>query len=230
MKILNLILILSIFFSCNNSKKEIRTQIITVPEQTQSEITNERLELIPEPDKEERLKWEKKNKELLESCFLQNPDSSVAGICIDNTKSTLKVLGKDTKLGGDWTYRNLNKDKSQFLNLTIYPGSYYNQVSLFEVGYTNEILKGDRFLENVEFSTEKGIKLGMTNFELIEIFGECYKVNIKTKDSLKISYRIELPQDTKNEYLSKHNMPIYYADYDFVRNKLNRFEFGFEYP
>ena len=226
MRILTAISIIIIFFSCNNTKKETPSET----ELIQTEVKNERLELLPEPDKEERLKWEKKNKELLESCFLQNPDSSVAGISIDDTKSTLSVLGNDTKLGGDWTYRNLNKDKSQFLNLTVYPGSYYNQISLFEVGYTNEILKEDKFLEKMDFRTEKGIKLGMTQLELFQIFGECYQVNLKTTDTLNITYRIELPQDTKNKYLSKHNMPIYYAEYDFVKNKLNRFEFGFEYP
>jgi len=226
MRTLTVLSILILFFSCNNSKKE--TQVKTEP--IQAEIKNERLELIPEPDKEERLKWEKKNKELFESCFLQNPDSSVAGINIDDVESTIKVLGKETKLGGDWTYRNLNKDKSQFLNLTVYPGSYYNQISLFEVGYTNKILKRDRFLENIDFRTEKGIKLGMSKSEIIEIFGDCYTVNLKTSDTLNIAYRIELPQDSKNEYLSKHNMPIYYAEYDFIKSKLNRFEFGFEYP
>lgn len=191
---------------------------------------NPRLELIPEPDKADRLGWEKQQKALLSKCYLENPDSSVNEISIKNAISTEKVLGKETKLGGEWTYRNLNSDKSKFLKLTVHPGDYYNQVSIFEVGYSTEILKGDRFLSFNDFQTEKGIKLGLTKDEIIKTFGNCYEIRNSTTVGLKLVYRIELPQDTKNNFLSNQNMPIYYAEYEFEKDKLIRYEFGFEYP
>jgi len=47
----------------------------------------------------------------------------------------MEILGSDIKMGGDGRFRFLTKDKSQYLNLTVHPASYLNQVSIFEVGY-----------------------------------------------------------------------------------------------
>jgi hypothetical protein len=222
------ILILLSLISCQSNRDKKNAIDKTIEVETVEE--NPRLELIPEPNKEERLEWEKQRKALLSKCYLENPDSSVNGISIRNAISTEKVLGKETKLGGDWTYRNLNLDKSKFLNLTVHSGDYYNQVSIFEVGYSTEILKGDKFLSYDDFQTEKGIKLGLTKDEIIKTFGNCYETRDSTMIGIKLVYRIELPQDTKNNFLSNQNMPIYYAEYEFEKDKLIRYEFGFEYP
>lgn len=228
MKQIIYILTIFTFTSCQNNGD---SKIINV-KSSEVEIIedNPRLELIPEPDKEERLEWEQKQKELLSKCFLENPDSSVIGISIRNANSIESVLGKETKLDGDRTYRNLNSDKSKYLNLTVYPGDYFNQVSVFEVGYSEQILKGDRFLDYDNFKTEKGIKLGLTKTEIIGVFGNCHKVKDSTDESVTLVYKIELPQDTKTNFLSNQNMPVYFAEYEFKKDTLIRYEFGFEYP
>jgi len=172
----------------------------------------------------------KSTKSSLKDCFLQVPDSTVNGIIIVNAKSILSVLGKETLLNDEIKYRYLTKDKKEYLNLSIYPGSFNNQVSVFEVGYSKQILKEDNITESTIFQTEKGIKLGVSLQEITKRLGKCYKILNSTDSLLKIIYKIETPQKTKDDFLNRYNMPVYYAEYDFINNKLNRFEFGFEYP
>ena len=112
----------------------------------------------------------------------------------------------------------------------MHPGDGYNEVSIFEVGCSNKISKGDNFLNYDNFTTEKGIKLGLTKNQIVAAFGNCYHTKDRIELGIKTIYRIELPQDTKNDFLTNQNMPIYYVEYQFKKDKLIRFEFGFEYP
>lgn len=81
---------------------------------------------------------ENKEEELSNNCFFRQPDTSVIGICIWNPRSTENVLGEDITMSGDGTYGFISKDGLQYINLTVHPASYLNQISIFEVGYVQD--------------------------------------------------------------------------------------------
>ena len=211
------ILTISLLTSCNSS-------------QTKPIDKADRLELVPEPDKALRGEY-KKTKEISQTtCVFSNPDTSVAGIKIRNADSTLNILGKQTKLEGDSTHVFYSSDKMQKLLLTVHPGDYYSQVSIFNISYSDNSKQNFRQLNVKGFETEKGIKLGISRREIIGKLGTCYVVKDSTKTSIELIYRLELPNDSKTRLLKSNNMPIYYATYRLTNDKLKNIEFGFEYP
>lgn len=211
------ILTISLLTNCNNSENK------TV------EKTN-RMELVPEPDKALREEYEKLNELSQTTCVFSDPDTSVAGIKIRNVESTLNIIGKQTKLEGDSTHIFYSSDKKQKLELTVHPGDYYSQVSIFNISYSDNSKQYFRQINLREFETEKRIKLGISKREIIEKLGTCYIVKDSTKNGITLNYRLELPTDSKTKLLKSNNMPIYYATYRLTNDKLENIEFGFEYP
>ncbi|WP_417940985.1 hypothetical protein [Flavobacterium sp. RS13.1] len=210
------ILTIILLTNCNNSKNK------TVEK-------SDRIELVPEADKEIREEYEKqKGKQL--SCVFSEPDTSVVGIKIRNAESTLNILGKKTKLEGDSTHVFYSNDKKQKLGLTVHPGDSYSEVSIFNISYADKSKLNLRQINSEEFKTEKGIKLGISKRQIIEKLGTCYVVKDISKNSIELNYRLELPNDSKTKILKTNNMPIYYASYKLTNDKLENIEFGFEYP
>ncbi len=203
--------------NCNNSENK------TVDK-------TERMELVPEPDKALKEEYEKQNELSQTTCVFSDPDTSVAGIKIRNAESTIKVIGKQTKLEGDSTHVFYSSDKKQKLRLTVHPGDYYSQVSIFKIFYSDNLKQNLRQINSKEFESEKGIKLGISKRDIIEKLGTCYVPNDSTKNSITLKYRIELPNDSKSKLLTTNKMPIYYATYKLANDKLESIEFGFEYP
>ena len=211
------ILTILLLTNCNNS-------------QTKSVDKNERIELVPEPDKELREEYENQQELNKSKCAFVDPDTSVVGIKIENIESTLKILGKQTKLEGDSTHFFYSNDKKQKLGLTVHPGSYYSQVSIFNISYSDNSNQNFRQINTKEFKTEKEIKLGISKKEILEKLGNCYTAKDSTKNSIELNYKIELPNDSKTKLLTNNNMPVYYAIYRLTNDKLENIEFGFEYP
>jgi hypothetical protein len=211
------ILSMSLLTNCNNSK-------------TKSADRNDRNELVSKQEKILRAEYKKEQEYSKLNCAFIDPDTSVAGIKISNTESTLSILGKQTKLEGDSTHVFYLSDKKQKLQLTVHPGSYYSQVSIFNISYSEISNQNARQIKTREFETEKGIKLGISKKEIIEKLGNCYLAKDSTKNSIELNYRIELPYDSKTKLLTTNNMPIYYATYKLKNDKLKNIEFGFEYP
>lgn len=112
--------------------------------------------------------------------------------------------------------------------MTVHPGDYYSQVSIFKVGYTLKSKPTYRKTNIDSFKTEKGIRLGMLKEEVVRKLGQCYSSSTR-KGVEVIVYRIENHRDSKTKLLERNNMPIYYANYTFKRDKLIMFEFGFGY-
>ncbi|MGL3001375.1 hypothetical protein [Flavobacterium sp. RSSB_23] len=210
------ILTITILTNCNNSNNK-------------PVDNSDRLELVPESDKEIREENEKQKEKQL-SCTFSEPDTSVVGIKIRNAESILNILGEKTKLEGDSTYILYSNDKKQKLELTIHPGESYNQVSIFNISYTYKSNLKLRQIKSKEFETEKGIKLGISKRQIIEKLGNCYIVKDSSKNSIELNYRLELPNDSKTKILKTNNLPIYYASYKLTNDKLESIEFGFEYP
>lgn len=90
-----------------------------------------------------------------------------------------------------------------------------NQFSQFKVGYNSSGIKSNYKIEDKVFVTGKGIKLGITEFELVELLG--HPITKETKDGL-----------TKYSY--KQINGLYFGQYWFNRGKLEKFWFGEEYP
>jgi hypothetical protein len=216
-RIILAILTISFLTNCNNSENK-------------KAIKNDRMELVPEPDKELREEYELQSKLSKQACEFSNPDTSVFGIKIRNIESTKNILGKQTKLKSDSTHVFYSSDKKQILELKVHPGDSHNQVSIFKIFYTDNTKQNLRQLNSKIFETEKGIKLGITKTEIIEKLGKCYKIKDSTKNDISLNYRLELPNDSKTKLLKNNNMPIYYAIYRLTNNKLKNIEFGFEYP
>ncbi len=216
-KIFSFIFTFLIFVSCNNTING------TVDK-------NDRIELVPEPDKGERLKYEAIEVLKKSNCFLINPDTSVCGIKIRNFESATTIIGNKNQIDSINQYHFYSKFNREILTLTQHSGDAKNQISIFKVEYSNKINFDYKQLLIDTFKTEKGIKLGMNKKQIIEKLGSCYAALDSTKDYLELYYIIALLKDSKSEVLRQYNMPTYFASYKFWDNKLETFEFGFEYP
>ena len=183
----------------------------------------------PEPDKDLREKYEAEKKTIATACVFDNPDTSISTIKLRDAESARKVL-KVTRLQGDTTNYFYNRDNNEELGVTVHPGDYNSQVSIFQVKYADKSKTKRTLLPLDRFETEKGIVLGLTRQDVVERLGHCYNSIDSTTNSITINYRLESRQDSKTKLLQRQNMPIYYATYKFGNNKLVMFEFGFEYP
>ena len=121
-----------------------------------------------------------------------------------------------------------NKDESQYLRLVFFPGSAKNSFGFFEVGEMTERQRNEKPVSTsfAVFRSESGIALGMSKDQLTAIKGNNYQV---TMGNSKVTLRFTI-SDSVNVFLRRYNMPLYRAEYSFVRNKLICFSFGFEYP
>ena len=214
---LPLLLVALLLTNCNNS-------------QTKTVEKNDRLELVPEPDKQERLLGEAIYRLKNLNCDFLEPDTSLSGITLRNSISSDKIIGTDNKTDESEQYHFYSTMDNETLTLTQHPGDVKNQISIFSVAFSDKADHGYKQLKIETFQTEKGIKLGLTKEQVIGKLGSCYTVVDSTKDCIELYYRIENPKDSRTKFLENNTMPVYYAAYTFCENKLRYYEFGFEYP
>ena len=177
-----------------------------------------RLELVPEPDKDLREEYEKQQVLKKTGCIFSSSDYTLAGIELRNAASTVRVLGKDIQLAGDSTHLFYSANRKQLLALTVFAGDYLNQVSAFLVSYAPNSKQAYPKMETLDFVTEQGIRLGISKKELTRKLGRCYTVKDSTASTITLNYRIE------------QDMPVYFARYQFRNDRLEVMGFGFEYP
>lgn len=186
-------------------------------------------ELVPEPDKAERLRYEAIEKLRNSDCIVLSPDTSVLSLILREAGSGKRFIG-DYKPGQREEYRYYSKNYQQELTLKQHPGDAEYQISVITVRQSRKEDYGYRRLDVDTISTGKGIMIGMSKEELIRRLGTCYAVPDSSNEYIELYYRIESPKDSESHLLARHNMPVYYASYKFRKNWLERFEFGFEYP
>lgn len=216
-RILTLLLVAFLLTNCSDSH-------------TKTADKNEKIELIPEPDKHERLLGEAIEKLKKSNCEFFEPDTSLCGITLRNAKSADKIIGTDNKTDGREQYHFYSLMDAEKLTLTQHSGDGKNQISVFSVSYSDKADHGYKQLNFETFETEKGIKIGLTKKQVVEKLGTCYSVVDSTEDCIELYYRIENPKDSRTRILKSNNMPVYYATYTFCKDKLRYYEFGFEYP
>lgn len=220
LKLLRTFLIfISLFFllpKCNNS--DLKTK------------KSDRFELIPEPDKHQRLLGEAIQRLRTLNCDFFEPDTSLNGITLRNPKSVEKIIDLNLTPDEKGQYLFYSRSGSETLTLTQYPGDIKNSISLLSVSYSDKAFHGYKEIDVVSFETEKGIKLGLSKEKVIEKLGNCYAVVDSAKNYFQLYYRLEAPKDSKTGILATNNMTAYFAMCAFFNNKLGFYEFGFEYP
>ena len=155
------------------------------------------------------------------------PDISVNDIKLSDT--TAVVLGySDLKYNVIEDKEELpyviftNENKTEILKLYLFYGTKKNEFYQAEISpYDKKIVPNPTKYAN--FSTESGIKLGISKKDLIKIKGNNF---VETNHVL----RYEISDYEKSHFLEKYNMPIYFAEYTFDQDKLSKIYFGFEYP
>jgi hypothetical protein len=190
---------------------------------------SDRLEL-PEPDKDQRIRQEAFKKLRLSGCQFSNPDTSLSGIKLRNIESAASILDESDKTDSLGQYRFYSKMDRETLILTQLPGDGKHQISIFRVEFSDKADYGYRQIPVDTFKTGKGIKLGMTKKDIVDRLGSCYAALDSTNGYIELYYRIETPNDSKTRILNSNNMPVYYASYKLWKDRLENFEFGFEYP
>jgi hypothetical protein len=163
-------------------------------------------------------------------CRFNKPDTSVFKIHLLDSKSSIRVIGEKYALIEDdveLPHVDFNSSNNQqVLTLYFHYGGVKNEFAEFQVAENTEHLK-NKTLNISEFKTGNKIELGISKTQLIKILGNCFETR-KSNDKEILKYKID---DFKNsDFLKSYNYPIYYADYEFAKNRLIRFRFGFQYP
>ena len=115
-----------------------------------------------------------------------------------------------------------NENKTEILKLYLFYGAKRNEFYQVEISpYDKKTISNPTKYKN--FSTESGIKLGISKKDLIKIKGNNF---VETNHVL----RYEISDYEKSHFLEKYNLPIYFAEYTFDQDKLSKIYFGFEYP
>ena len=107
-----------------------------------------------------------------------------------------------------------------------YGGDMNSQISIFKVEYSDKADHGYKQLPIDTLFTEKGIRLGLTQDEVIKKLGTCHTTLYNGKNYVELYYLIERPQDSRTGLLKRQNMYMYFASYQFRNNKLETIEFG----
>jgi hypothetical protein len=165
------------------------------------------------------------------------PDTSINNkISLENPTSIKKLFGNQLPVVNDINLAAkgfkvcvLNKSENEYLKMNSFPGGVINAVDHFEIGYviflSNDINK--KKSDFLSFATENGIRLGISKEEIIRIKGNKYSV-IKDKEAY--TFRYVLDNFEKSSFLKRYNMPVYYEEFRLEKDKLVKFNFGFEYP
>jgi hypothetical protein len=210
MKRLTLIIGLLILISCSNRTSQ-----------------NGQRELLPDHEKYIHSGFSEKQ-DSIKLGF--KPDTTIGQISLISSRNVDKYLGEDImdRLSEDGLPNSnvLSSDKKQHLTFYFHPGGVKKEFSEFKVEYSNKEVLDNKVVTDKEFVTESKVKLGMTIDGLRAIKGE--PDSVTNKETKILHYRIT---DFKNsQFLQKYNMPVYYADYEFMNEYLIKFKFGFEYP
>jgi hypothetical protein len=154
-------------------------------------------------------------------------DTSVNKFVLLNSISIKQNIGDQTgKLIEDEKATRIqftNSDRREVLTIYHLDGANANSFNQFEVRKATGIEKSMPSIRDKTFVTESGIRLGMTQQQLIAIKGRG-AMNKHKNGVISIQYKVT---DKTSDLLKRYNMPIYQAIYYFTSNKLVKFTFGF---
>jgi len=162
------------------------------------------------------------------------PDTTINQINLEDSRSIIKKLKADTSViteivkESPWRLQLRNKFGNQLLTLFFHPGNSTWAFSEFKVQILSQEVNMEKMikLNDNEFITEKGIKLGLSKSELIRKMGR--PTNTKIENGFEIiEYRII---DPNSMMLKKYNQAEYFAIYKLKNDRIIEFHFGFVMP
>jgi hypothetical protein len=160
-------------------------------------------------------------------------DISVSGILLSNSESTRQILvnpPRPTEMDDDFPVIQIcNSNNTEILTLVFHHGDTKDSFNEFRIQNISKVLTGCIIPPKVisRFVTGKGIHLGISKEELIKILGPSFT---EDKEDNTITIRYKIDNFNKSSFLKKYNLPVYFGHYHFLKGKLAKFEFGFEYP
>ena len=163
-------------------------------------------------------------------CTFSNPDTSLSKVRLRDSESTTMIITVKDKIDDNDEYHYYSTMARETLTMTQHPGDGKYQISIFKVQYSDKADHDYRKLNIDAFETEKGVRLGLNKKQIIERLGSCYVAKDSSNNYIELYYRLETPDDSRTKILANNNMPIYYASYKLWDDKLEKFEFGFDYP
>lgn len=211
---LNLVFIVFVLFFCG-CKKSSKTSTQEFP---------------PNPDHIEQEKYDAIQILKSKKCLIENPDISINGIELRVDETANKIISENITLNQNNDYVFTNGTIGNKITLTQFEGDSKNQFSKILVEEKN-LNKEKIVSKNIGIiQTNNGIKLGISKEELVSKLGKCYVPIESTKNGIQLYYYFETHPNSKENILTKNNLPAYSATYTFWKNKLVAFQFGFEYP
>ena len=122
----------------------------------------------------------------------------------------------------------LNKAENQTLTLIFHPGNWTNAFSEFKIQYADTYKEKSKAirLEDKEFKTGNGIKLGTIKIDLLKFMGRPTTIK-KDKGMETIEYRTS---DPNSKILKTYGQAEYFAVYKLKDERIIEFHFGFIYP
>jgi hypothetical protein len=166
-------------------------------------------------------------------------DLSVAGIKLNDAKSSRAVLGREISSSTDPALIEdntemphafaVNKAGTQVLTLYFHYGGEVMAFSEFKVSLASEtklVVKPIKLTGVATFVTGKGLKLGLSEAQLIKILGPPQERS-SVSGAVILDYRINDPEAGE---LLNYSADLYYGTYTFKAGKLTEFRFGFHYP
>jgi hypothetical protein len=159
-------------------------------------------------------------------------DKSVNGIKLLDPASYISVLGKGIRFykSENIVYtQHYNSTGDEMLTIISSPKNKFCATKFRVAKLDKKFLMKRNVMQDItKFSTEKGIYLGMTPMEVLEILGDQYDKEIREDGVAIYRYKktnIEI-DILKNDSLSDEYKE-YKSVYHFYRNKLVEFIFGF---
>jgi hypothetical protein len=173
------------------------------------------------------------------ACRQIKAESDIVGIRISDEKSSARVLGRwedlrseqeKTHEGADADFpfvRIRSADGRQDAKLFEHHGAVAGAYAEIEVRPADPFKPAAKQMSVPELSTERGVKLGIQQADLVKLLGTCFQLERGKAGETIIVYAIT---DQNHPLLRRSGMPSYFARYAFRNGRLAWFRLGFEYP
>lgn len=181
----------------------------------------------------EGLNWRTEIQDLLQRCEMAFPDTALANVVLEDAKSSIAVLGsipsedfpEDNE--GFPHFDFASSDGSQWITFFFYYGDVLDNYAAMRLSRSSPTSVRDT-LPNALFRSGMGLTLGMTKADVIDKLGTCYSIYRGDHGRELLSYSIK--DFAHSDFLSRYNMPSYFAALEFDQDKLIDYRFGFDYP
>ena len=162
---------------------------------------------------------------------------SIAGLKLNDPTSVTNIIGTNYKIQTEEDEFNhiniINLYSNQLLILYLHPGDVYHSYNEFLVLIPQKPFNftPTKTLSVKEFKTDNGIRIGLDFNTATNIMGTNF-IKMNHEDKYTIKYEVadlNIPPKTY-PILFEHNLPAYYFEITFFKNKIIKFQFGFYYP